>query len=126
MTKLQPCSGKAFPPLSHLDELGSTRWSVEDCIKRLRREYNVAKTRQLMYLLYDPAENQPVRFTASQKGIFILSQIVAGKKYKEIAQLIGCSTPNIDRYIEKMCDDNNCQNTDELIIMYADWNKRNE
>lgn len=92
----------------------------------MRREYNVAKTRQLMYLLYDPAENHPVKFTASPKEIFILSQIVAGKKYKEIAKLMGCSTPNIDRYIEKMCDANNCQNTDELIVMYADWDKRNE
>lgn len=79
-----------------------------------------------MYLLYDPAENQPVNFIANQKCLFILSQIVAGKNYKEIAKILGCSTPNIDRYIEKMCEINNCQNTDELIFRYADWKKRNE
>lgn len=92
----------------------------------MRCEYNVAKTRQLVYLLYDPAENQPASFTANQKGIFILSQIVSGKKYKEIANILGCSTKNIERHLDQMCDINNCQNTDELIVRYADWDKRNE
>lgn len=112
--------------MSHVSELGSTKWSVEDCLKKLRKKYEVAKTRQLVYLLYDPAENQQVSFTANQKGIFILSQIVAGKKYDEIAAMMGCTTQNIERHLDNMCGINNCQNNDELIIRYTDWKKRNE
>lgn len=92
----------------------------------MRKKYEVAKTRQLVYLLYDHAENQPVSFIADKKGIFILYQIVSGKKYEEIAAMLGCSSKNVEKHLDKMCGANNCQDNDELIIRYTDWKKRNE
>ena len=91
----------------------------------LRAEYGALNTRHLMYLMYKPNTEKPVKLKASSNWIYILEMICNGTTYKEIAQELSISQSGVVKALEKMKDDNNCFDTDELVILYINWKSSN-
>lgn len=91
----------------------------------LRAEYGALNTRHLMYLMYKPNMMKPVELKASAKWIYILEMICNGATYNDIAQELSISQSGMVKALEKMKDDNNCFDTDELVILYINWKSSN-
>lgn len=87
----------------------------------LRAEYGALNTRHLIYLMYKPNLIKPVELKASANWLYILEMMCHGATYNDIARELGISQSGVVKALEKMKDDNNCFDTDELVILYINW-----
>lgn len=112
---------KAFSPSARASELGTTNDNIRDCLKKLRRRYDAKNTRNLVYMLYKRKASRKANFVATKACIEIMSLISQGETYKNIAAKMEISHSGVCKYLEKLLYDNKCQNINELLILYWDW-----
>lgn len=103
--------------------MGTTEGTVNDYLKKLRKKYGAKNTRHLVYLRYARQEDNQKGLKASERGIQVLQALVMGKTQKEIGKILGITDRCVEWHIEKMIEDNFIQDADELVVLFADWQK---
>ncbi|MFG6374977.1 MAG: LuxR C-terminal-related transcriptional regulator [Desulfovibrio sp.] len=112
---------KAFSPSSRIEELNITTGTHDQYIRRLRRKYGARNTRHLMYIRYERHSVEHDALKATERDLEILSYFVRGESYKEISEKLGITQSAIEKHMDKMKYKNFLQDSDELIVLYADW-----
>ena len=112
---------KAFSPSSKIEELNITIGTYDQYIKRLRRKYGARNTRHLMYIRYEKNSMKHEPLKATERDLEVLSYFVRGKSYKEISDELGITLSAVEKHIDKLKFNNFLQDSDELIVLYADW-----
>ncbi len=79
-----------------------------------------------MYLRYERNARPEKSLKATPKELEILAQFVVGKTYKRIGAELGIGVKTIKTHIDNLLAKNGCQDADELVILYADWEYQNE
>lgn len=115
------CLCRAFSPSTRLVELGTTIDSLEQYLGQLRSESGALNTRHLIYMMYKPKYRDNIELKASDNWRRILQLICLGAGYHEIARDLSITHSGVVKILEKLKNDNNCYDTDELVILYADW-----
>ena len=117
---------KAFSPSTKRETLGMSGNVVGKHLFRLRKKYKAKNTRHLMYLRYERNARPEKSLKATPKELEILAQFVVGKTYKRIGAELGIGVKTIKTHIDNLLAKNGCQDADELVILYADWEYQNE
>ncbi len=117
---------KAFSPSARQTELGISVSAMKKYLFQLRKKYKAKNTRHLMYLRYARNAKPEKNLKATPKELEILAQFVVGKTYKRIGAELGIGVKTIKTHIDNLLAKNGCQDADELVILYADWEYQNE
>ena len=117
------CLRKAFSPSTKLAELNITRNTLNKYMHYLRRKYHARNTRHLMYLRYARNSMKHEGLKATERGLQVLSGFSRGETYKETAMRLGISDRCVEKHLDKLRNDNFLRDADELIVLYADWEK---
>lgn len=112
---------KAFSPSRKIEELNIKIGTHNQYIQRLRRKYGARNTRHLMYIRYEKNSVKHEPLKATERDLEVLSYFVRGESYKEISNKLGITLSAVEKHIDKLKFNNFLQDSDELIVLYADW-----
>lgn len=65
------------------------------------------------------------RLIATDKDLEILSLFVRGNTYTKIEEQLNNTYKTIKSHIDGLVDKNTCENAEELVKLYADWEANN-
>ncbi len=73
-----------------------------------------------MYIRYQRNTCPAKKLKASAKALRVLEKIAHGYSYREIAMMLDVSKSCIEKHINKLLFDNQCNHANELVTMFAD------
>lgn len=78
-----------------------------------------------MYILYKPKCAKSIQLKMSDTAKRILTMLVAGDTYAEIAHKLGISRSGVVKHLDQLLYDNDILTVNDLIIKFIDWEYAN-